>query len=152
MREKEFLKELIRLFHEERVVEKLVETQKEAGLVGVYTVYNELKRKFLAKTIKLRQEVCRAVDNKKVYIDDANYEINADDSLQICVICMMSNISEANLLKNWFQLISALKKVNGEYQQLANKFINFLSVECGCEGENFTTYNTGELLEMFFSD
>lgn len=152
LRNEKFLNELIQLFHEERVVEKLVQVQEEKGLVGIYTVYNELKRKFMAKTIKLRQYVCVAVKDKTTYINNDSYEIDVDDALQVCFICIMSNISEANLLKNWFQLISALKAVEGEYQKLAGKFIKFLSVESGCQGENFTTYNTAELLEMFFCD
>ena len=149
---KETLNELIQLFHEERVVEKLVQAQQEGGIVKVYSVYAELKTKFFGRINHFKKMVQNSAEAIETFINDDNYEIKAEDSLQVCLICIMSNINEITLLKNWFQLISALKEVEGKYERLAQKFIKFLDVTEGCEGDNFTAYSSEELLERFFSD
>lgn len=157
MRENELLNqkalnELIQLFHEERVVEKLVQAQQEGGIIKVYSVYAELKTKVFGRMNRFEKMVQNSVKAGKHFINDSNYEINAEDSLQVCLICIMSNINEITLLKDWFQLLSALRKVEGEYELLAQKFYKFLGVTVDCEGDNFTAYNSEQLLERFFSD
>lgn len=149
---KETLNELIQLFHEERVVEKLVQAQQNGGIVKVYSVYAELKTKLFGRMNWFKKMVQNSATAGTPFINDSNYEINAEDSLQVCLICIMSNINEITLLKDWFQLPAALKTVEGEYQFLAQKFIKFLDVTEGCEGDNFTAYSSEELLERFFSD
>lgn len=157
MRENELLNqkalnELIQLFHEERVVEKLVQAQQEGGIIKVYSVYAELKTKVFGRMNRFEKMVQNSVKAGKHFINDSNYEINAEDSLQVCLICIMSNINEITLLKDWFQLLSALRKVEGEYELLAQKFYKFLGITVDCEGDNFTAYNSEQLLERFFSD
>lgn len=149
---KKTLNELIQLFHEERVVEKLVQAQQDGGIVKVYSVYAELKTKFFGRMNRFKKMVQDSVTAGKPFINDSNYEIKAEDSLQVCLICIMSNINEITLLKDWFQLLSALKTVEGEYKYLAQKFVGFLGVTAGCEGDNFTAYSSEVLLERFFSD
>ena len=149
---KKILNELIQLFHEERVVEKLVQAQQDGGIVKVYSVYAELKTKLFGRMNRFKKMVQDSVTTGKHFINDSNYEIKAEDSLQVCLICIMSNINEIILLKGWFQLLAALKDVKGEYQYLAKKFVKFLDVIEGCDGDNFTAYTSEELLERFFSD
>ena len=150
MKPEERLRELIQLFHQEKVVETLVEAQRKGGFIDLQTTYAEEKKKFFGKLQELQDEVENSLKRRSYFIDDPNYKIYAEDSLQICLICMMSNISEINLLRNWYQVVMALKKVEGIYSELANRFIKFLSVEKSCKGENFTSYNAEELLVMFF--
>ena len=151
MREKETLNELIQLFHEERVVEKLIETQQEAGLGKVKIVYAEQKRKFSEKINQLHQKVYKSIKHRKAFIND-DYNVYPEDVLQVCIICMMSNISEMDLLKDWYQVIKALKKVDDKYKPLAEKIIKLIDIAYDCEGDNFTSYTTEELLEKFFND
>lgn len=150
MKPEERLRELIQLFHQEKVVETLVEAQRKGGFIDLQTTYAEEKKKFFGKLQELQDEVENSLKRRSYFIDDPNYKIYPEDSLQICLICMMSNISEINLLRNWYQVVKALKKVEGIYSELANRFIKFLSVEKSCKGENFTSYNAEELLVMFF--
>ena len=150
MKPEERLRELIQLFHQEKVVETLVEAQRKGGFIDLQTTYAEEKKKFFGKLQELQDEVENSLKRRSYFIDDQNYKIYPEDSLQICLICMMSNISEINLLRNWYQVVMALKKVEGIYSELANRFIKFLSVEKSCKGENFTSYNAEELLVMFF--
>lgn len=150
MKPEERLRELIQLFHQEKVVETLVEAQRKGGFIDLQTTYAEEKKKFFGKLQELQDEVENSLKRRSYFIDDPNYKIYPEDSLQICLICMMSNISEINLLRNWYQVVMALKKVEGIYSELANRFIKFLSVEKSCKGENFTSYNAEELLVMFF--
>ena len=157
MRENELLNqkalnELIQLFHEERVVEKLVQAQLEGGIIKVYSVYAELKTKVFGRMNRFEKMVQNSVTAGKHFINDSNYEIKAEDSLQVCLICIMSNINEITLLKDWFQLLSALREVEGEYELLAQKFYKFLGITVECEGDNFTAYSSEVLLERFFSD
>ena len=149
---KETLNELIQLFHEERVVEKLVQAQQNGGIVKVYSVYAELKTKLFGRMNWFKKMVQNSATAGTPFINDSNYEINAEDSLQVCLICIMSNINEITLLKDWFQLLSALREVEGEYERLAQKFYKFLGVTVDCEGDNFTAYSSEVLLERFFSD
>ena len=150
MKPEERLRELIQLFHQEKVVETLVEAQRKGGFIDLQTTYAEEKKKFFGKLQELQDEVENSLKRRSYFIDNPNYKIYPEDSLQICLICMMSNISEINLLRNWYQVVKALKKVEGIYSELANRFIKFLSVEKSCKGENFTSYNAEELLVMFF--
>ena len=150
MKPEERLRELIQLFHQEKVVETLVEAQRKGGFIDLQTTYAEEKKKFFGKLQELQDEVENSLKRRSYFIDNPNYKIYPEDSLQICLICMMSNISEINLLRNWYQVVKALKKVEGIYSKLANRFIKFLSVEKSCKGENFTSYNAEELLVMFF--
>lgn len=150
MKPEERLRELIQLFHQEKVVETLVEAQRKGGFIDLQTTYAEKKKKFFGKLQELQDEVENSLKRRSYFIDNPNYKIYPEDSLQICLICMMSNISEINLLRNWYQVVKALKKVEGIYSELANRFIKFLSVEKSCKGENFTSYNAEELLVMFF--
>lgn len=150
MKPEERLRELIQLFHQEKVVETLVEAQRKGGFIDLQTTYAEEKKKFFGKLQELQDEVENSLKRRSYFIDDPNYKIYPEDSLQICLICMMSNISEINLLRNWYQVVMALKKVEGIYSELANRFIKFLSVEKSYKGENFTSYNAEELLVMFF--
>ena len=150
MKPEERLRELIQLFHQEKVVETLVEAQRKGGFIDLQTTYAEEKKKFFGKLQELQDEVENSLKRRSYFIDEPNYKIYPEDSLQICLICMMSNISEINLLRNWYQVVMALKKVEGIYSELANRFIKFLSVEKSCKGENFTSYNAEELLVMFF--
>ena len=106
---KKTLNELIQLFHEERVVEKLVQAQQNGGIVKVYSVYAELKTKLFGRMNWFKKMVQNSATAGTPFINDSNYEINAEDSLQVCLICIMSNINEITLLKDWFQLPAALK-------------------------------------------
>lgn len=150
MEPEERLGELIRLFHKEKVVETLVEAQQKGGFIELQTAYAGEKKKFFGRLQELQDEVESSLKSRSYFIDNSDYKIYPEDSLQICLICMMSNISEINLMKNWYQVIKALKRVEGIYSELANRFIKFLSVEKSCKGENFTSYNAEELLVMFF--
>ena len=149
---KKTLNELIQLFHEERVVERLVQAQQEGGLIKVYSVYAELKTKFFGRIGDFKNMLQISAKAKEPFINGSDYEIKAEDSLQVCLICIMSNINEITLLKDWFQLLSALREVEGEYERLAQKFYKFLGVTVDCEGDNFTAYSSEVLLERFFSD
>ena len=144
------LGELIQLFHKEKVVETLVEAQRKGGFIELQTAYAEEKKKFFIKLQELQDEVENSLKGRSYFIDNPDYKIYPEDSLQICLICMMSNISEINLLRNWYQVVMALKKIEGIYSELANRLIEFLGVERSCKGENFTSYDTEVLLVMFF--
>ena len=144
------LGELIQLFHKEKVVETLVEAQRKGGFIELQTAYAEEKKKFFIKLQELQDEVENSLKGRSYFIVNPDYKIYPEDSLQICLICMMSNISEINLLRNWYQVVMALKKIEGIYSELANRLIEFLGVERSCKGENFTSYDTEELLVMFF--
>ena len=152
MKQEERLKEMIRLFHEERVIEKLIDAQKEGGIIKVNTVYAKEKKKLFGKLFDFRQKVRVALEKREYYINEDNFEIYPDDALQFCFVCMMAGISDIDVLKDWYQVIDSLKKISGEYKELANKLVKFLGAEHSCHADVFTAYNTGELLEMFFSD
>ena len=152
MKPEERLNEMIRLFHEERVVEKLIDAQKEGGIIKVNTVYAKEKKKLFEKLFDFRQKVRVALEKREYYINEDNFEIYPDDALQFCFVCMMAGISDIDVLKDWYQVIDSLKKISGEYNELANKLVGFLGAERSCHADIFTAYNTGELLEMFFSD
>ena len=124
MKPEERLKEMIRLFHEERVVEKLIDAQKEGGLFD------------------FRQKVRAALEKREYYIEEYNYEIYPDDALQFCFVCMMAGISDIDVLKDWYQVIDSLKKISGEYKELVNKLVEFLGAEHSCHADIFTAYQT----------
>lgn len=154
MKPEERLNEMIRLFHEEGIVEKLIDAQKEGGIIKVNTVYAEEKKKIFGKLLKLKQDVKKSTkkDDRGYYIEQSDFKISPSDSLQFCLICIMAELSDIEILKNWHQVVDSLKMVRSEYKGLANKFVKFLGVEVLCDADVFTAYGTGELLEMFFSD
>ena len=72
-----------------------------------------------------RQKVRESLVKREYYIQEDNYEIYPDDALQFCFVCMMAGISDIDVLKDWYQVIDSLKKISGEYNELANKLVEF---------------------------
>lgn len=141
---KEEISNLIRIFHERQVVEKIAESK------GALAVYEEQKSVLNEELETFKAKAKEAIQSQDHVV--CQYKISPKDALQICFICMMTGIDDMKMLENWEKLPIALRKIKGKSARLAENIAHFL----GCdeeeddEGEMFSKYEVEKLLKKFF--
>jgi len=133
---KEMLEELVRLFLEGEVVEKIVAAENH---LEEYQKQKEIYKEELKKFSEL-------TEYEEI---DKEYKVLPKDSLQICMICMMSYVDDFNLFNDFTVLTNALLKIKKkEFRVIALKMYHFMVEELDC----FSFYEEEKLIEMFFSN
>lgn len=112
------LNNLIQLFHQHEVVEKVIESN------GNIHVYN-FEKKNLRKELYSFKNKARELIGDRGFIFDS-VEICPEDALQVAFICIMTGISEAELFRDWRKLQLSLYSVEGEYKEVARKLATIM--------------------------
>lgn len=142
MTSKEKLENLVRLFHEKRVVEKI------ALSGGDICVFNWQCDMFQEELKSLKEDSLRYGYMIK---EEEYWKIPVEDSLQISFICIMARIDHFKLLEIYEELPVALRKLKGELSDLAEKIAYYLGIqEEGDKNLAFSDYSQEQLLKIFF--
>ena len=126
----------------ERQVEELVRNLQESKLA-----------KRLKKSLNKWDKWDVAISANKSVLDEEEYQVTANNAIEIVLICIMAGIEDYEMLENYYNLTSALNQVKGEFHETAKKIADFLEGELegqdGFEG-SFSEYNEEDFLEAFF--
>ena len=137
----ERLNELIRLFHEGKVVEKIAKSTNKVK------TYKKQKKMLKDKIDSFKEDVLKYYNlEKDVVFDD--YDILPEDALQICLICIMAGINDDDLFGCYEDLPIALRQIEGKLSDIAEKISYFL--DFNEESQLFSEYEEEELIERFF--
>lgn len=138
----EKLENLIRLFHEKKVVERIALSK------GDICVYNWQCRMF--------EDELRSLKDDSVHygymIKESEYNtINPQNAVQIAFICIMARIDHFKLLQIYDELPVALRKLKGESSELAEKIAHYIGREGdGDKNFGFLDCSPNEILKIFF--
>ena len=142
MTSKEKLENLVRLFHEKRVVERI------ALSGGDICVFNWQCNMFQEELKSLKEDSLRYGYMIK---EDKYWKIPVKDALQISFICIMSRIDHFKLLEIYEELPVALRKVKGEWSSLAEKIAYYIGpIGNGDKNFAFLDCSAEELLKILF--
>ena len=137
----ERLNELIRLFHEGKVVEKIAKSTNKVK------TYKKQKQLLKDKIDRFKEDVLKYYNlEKDVVFDD--YDILPEDALQICLICIMAGINDDDLFGCYEDLPIVLRQVEGKLSDIAEEISYFL--DFNEESQLFSEYEEEELIERFF--
>lgn len=134
------LNELIRTLRERKSVEKLSESS------GKYEFYLEEKSELKKQITKLKEEAKSELDSKAHIFNKKEFEINADNVLEIILICIMTGISDDSYFAHWVDIVSALGEVEGKLKPLAKKIDAALDNEL----DLLTEFSEYEIFQMIF--
>lgn len=138
----EILKNLIRLFRENQVVERI------AAAKGDICVYTWQRDKFKNELDKLSKQASYC---GYIIKEDEYSRILTEDALQIAFICIMARIDDFQLLQIYEELPVALRKVKGELSNLAENIAYYLGPEGdGDKNMALSDHSENELLKLFF--
>lgn len=138
----EKLENLIRLFHENKTVERI------ALAKGDKCVYDWQCRMF--------EDELRSLKDDSVHygymIKESEYNtIPPQDAVQISFICIMARIDHFKLLQIYDMLPVALRKMKGESSELAEKIAHYIGRECdGDKNFGFLDCSPSEIFKIFF--
>ena len=136
---KERLNELIRTFHDKKIVEKIAKSNNKFG------TYQKQKKLLKEELDSFRKDVLKYYNLSRVVIVDEEYDILPEDSLQICLICMMIGINDDDLFGNYEDLPIALRQIEGSLSAIAGRISDYLD-----EAQLFLDYTEKELIKIFF--
>lgn len=144
------LDELVRLFHERKIVEKIAEAK------GDLAVYEKERKELSYKLEKFKAEAEKKMqeikdNNEECGVIEDGYEVLPEDALQISVICMMTGIDDCDLLTNYGVIPVALRQIKGKMAGIAENIAHFIGTGEGDEIDLFSKYDVEELLKKFFS-
>ena len=138
----EKLKNLIRLFHEKHVVEKIVLSR---GDICVYNWQCWIFEKEL-KSLKEDSEFFGFMVREEEY-----WRIPPEDSIQISFICMMAKIDHFKLLQIYEELPVSLRDVKGAFSVLAERIAHYIGFEGdGDKNMSFLDYPHEDFLKYLF--
>lgn len=143
---KQRLDELIQICKKRRTVEKIARKAKEDPTARLFPVYEAEKEELLEKLQRFQQEA-KIKLNKQMnsYVLDECKYITTENVLQICIICMMTDIDDYELIENYKHLERTLNRIEGDFSKSAEKIAAFIHW-----GGSFSYRNKEELLEEFF--
>ena len=142
MTSKEKLENLVRPFHEKKVVERI------ALSGGDICVFNWQCDMFQEELKSLKEDSLRYGYMIK---EDEYWKIPFEDALQISFICIMARIDHFKLLEIYEELPVALRKVKGEWFSLAEKIAYYIGpIGNGDKNFAFLDCSAGELLKILF--
>lgn len=142
MTSKEKLENLVRIFHEKRVVERI------ALSGGDICVFNWQCDMFQEELKSLKEDSLRYGYMIK---EDEYWKIPFEDALQISFICIMARIDHFKLLEIYEELPVALRKVKGEWFSLAEKIAYYIGpIGNGDKNFAFLDCSAEELLKILF--
>ena len=136
MQLKEKLEELIRLFHEGEVVERIVTAENH---FEEYEKQKEIYREQL-------EEFTKVAEGETI---DIEYEVLPENALRIYIILMMSRVEDCDIFEDLNGLTEALSEIKEEkLRESAEKIENFTVGIL----QFFSDYKEEELVDMFFSN
>lgn len=138
----EKMENLIRLFHEKRVVERIVLSK------GDKCVYDWQCKMFEDELKSLKEDSL----HYGYIIKEKDYNtIPPQDAVQISFICIMARIDHFKLLQIYDELPVSLRKIKGEYSELAEKIAYYIGREGdGDKNFGFLDCSPNEILKLFF--
>lgn len=132
------LERLIQLLHKRRFSEKIAAARTPKEAKRIY----KREWKFIAKQVESFKKDAEKTLEIKSYVVDDSFEITAKNAVEIGWISFMTGIDEVNLVENWDDIPSELRKVvKKETSIMAKKMANILDVNM------LTSYNLIALLE-----
>lgn len=138
----EKLQNLIRLFHEKKVVERI------ALSGGDICVFNWQCDMFQEELKSLKEDSLRYGYMIK---EEEYWKIPCEDALQISFICIMARVDHFKLLEIYEELPVALRKVKGECSSLAEKVAYYIGpIGNGDKNFAFLDCSAEELLKILF--
>ena len=142
MTSKEKLENLVRLFHEKKVVERI------ALSGGDICVFNWQCDMFQEELKSLKEDSLRY---GYIIKEEEYWKIPVEDALQISFICIMARIDHFKLLEIYEELPVALRKVKGEWSFLAEKIAYYIGpIGNGDKNFAFLDCSEEELLKILF--
>lgn len=138
----EKLADLIRLFHEKKTVERI------ASSGGDICVYNWQYKMFEERLKSLAEDSLRY----GYMIKEKEYSmIPPKDAVQIAFICIMARIDHFKLLQIYDVLPVALRRVKGEFSELAERIAHYIGREGdGDKNFGFLDCSQEEILKILF--
>lgn len=144
------VEELVRNLQESKLAERL---KKSFNKWDKWEMFDEEREKLKEKLDSFEKEADVAISANKSVLDEEEYQVTANNAIEIVLICIMAGIEDYEMLENYYNLTSALSQVKGELHETAKKIADFLEGELeeqdGFEG-SFSEYNEEDFLEAFF--
>lgn len=147
------LEDLIRLFHEGEVVEKIItaenhleEYEKQKNLYKEQL--EDFKKTVDKEYVNCGCYRCRECPHDVCKLKTAireQYKILPKDAVQICVICIMADVDDNELFANYGDLVKALNMKF--FSHVAKEMSKFL----GHEKQIFSGHEEKEMIERFFA-
>lgn len=126
----ETFKNLIREFRENKEVERIIDSENKVE------TFEEIRSEYELELNDFKNELGELYDE----------EISAKNSVQICIICMMSGKNDYEVFWEYEKLSRALHQVTGKLQKVAKELEKFLLTG----GEFVSDCGKTELIERFF--
>ena len=144
------VEELVRNLQESKLAKRL---KKSLNKWDKWEMFDEEREKLKEKLDSFEKEADVAISANKSVLDEEEYQVTANNAIEIVLICIMTGIEDYEMLENYYNLTSALSQVKGELHETAKKIADFLEGELeeqdGFEG-SFSEYNEEDFLEAFF--
>ncbi len=144
------VEELVRNLQESKLAKRL---KKSLNKWDKWEMFDEEREKLKEKLDSFEKEADAAISANKSVLDEEEYQVTANNAIEIVLICIMAGIEDYEMLENYYNLTSALNQVKGEFHETAKKIADFLEGELegqdGFEG-SFSEYNEEDFLEVFF--
>lgn len=122
---------LVETFQEEKVVERIIDADdKESIVKSMKEIYKESLNDFHSQDVGLYDGF-----------------ISTENAVQICVICMMAEVDDYEVLWYYEELPKVLHQVTGRFEKVAKRMEFFLLT-----GKCFSDYDLMYLIEKFFTN
>jgi len=137
------LEEMVRIFQERKIVEKLAKADKQSRIL----VFDEEKQALSKELKEFRKSAKKKIELKEQLVNK-DYNILPENAIDICLICMMTDINDNVMLGNYTELPSALGKVEGNFAYIAKNIRHSIGEDDG--GKLFSDCEEEKLLKKFF--
>lgn len=125
------LDELVKTFQEEKVVERIMDADdKESIVKSMQKLYKASLNDFNSQCVGL-----------------CNGLISTENAVQICIICIMAEVDDYEVLWDYEELPKVLHRVTGRFEKVAKRMEFFLLT-----GKCFSDYDLMYLIAKFFTN
>ena len=138
---KEKFNEILKMMHQRKSVQKICTS------VDSYDAYLE-EESFFKREITAIKAMAEELEECEDFLL-GEYPFTAEDSIEICLICIMTGIEECEFFSNRQGLVEALRSVEGDYKRVAMKLADFIADDGKCEF--FSLHPKKKVIRKLFS-
>ena len=138
---KEKFSEMIKMMHQRKSVENI------CTAIDSYDAYLEEESFFKREITAIKAMAEELEECEDFFLGE--YQFTADDSIEICLICIMTGVEECEYFSNREELVVALRSVEGDYKKVAMKLADFIADDGECDF--FSLHPKKKVIRKLFS-
>lgn len=120
---KERLNELVKTLKERNTIRKILQAK------DVKAAYEEEKEALKEQLESFEHEVHAFTERDEYPISNVSEVICTENVVEVCFILLMTGVNDDDLTEDWVDIETILNQVQGDLQEIAQKFSEFLYEE-----------------------